>query len=47
MSCLDSLLGRSTGVSQALQLIVLIAFIAVDKPLVSCMLVLFFKSTLK
>ena len=38
MSCLDSLLGCSTGEFQALQLIVLAVFGAVDEPLASCML---------
>ena len=41
MSCLHSLLGYSTGEFQALQLIVLAAFGAVDKPLAPCMLVHF------
>ena len=47
MSCLDSLLGYFTEAFQALQLIVLAVFGAVDQPLASCMLVLFFKSSLK
>ena len=38
MSCLDSLIGYSTGEFQALQLIVLVVFGAVDWPLASCML---------
>ena len=41
VSCLDSLLGYSTGELQALQLIVLAAFGAMDEPLASCMLVHF------
>ena len=41
MSCLHSLLGYSTWEFQALQLIVLAAFGAVDSPLAPCMLVLF------
>ena len=39
MSCLHTLLGYSTGEFQALQLIVLVAFGAVDYPLAPCMLV--------
>ena len=41
MSCLDSLLGYSAGEFQALQLIVLVVFGALNKPLASCMLVHF------
>ena len=41
MSCLHSLLGFSQVEFQALQLIFLAAFSAVDKPLASCMLVHF------
>ena len=41
MSCLHSLLGYSTGEFQALQLIVLAAFGAVDLPRAPCMLVHF------
>ena len=44
MSCLHSLLGYSTGGVQALQLIVLAAFGALDLPLASCMLVHFFEN---
>ena len=43
MSCLDSLLGYSTGELQALQRMVHAAFGAVDQPLVSCMLAHFLK----
>ena len=43
MSCLDYLLGYSTGEFQALQLIVLVMFGAVDKQLASSMLVHFLK----
>ena len=39
--CLHSLLGYSTGDFQALQLVVLVVYGAVDKPLASCMLVHF------
>ena len=46
-SCLHSLLGDSTGEFEALQPIVLPAFGAVDLPLAPCMLVHFFKSSLK
>ena len=38
MSCLDSLLGYSTGDFQALQLIVLVVFGAVDCGLTTCIL---------
>ena len=41
MSCLHSLLGCSTGKFQALQLIVLAVFSAMDEPLASCILVHF------
>ena len=41
MSCLHSLLGYSTGEFQALQLIALVAFGAVDLSLAPCMLVHF------
>ena len=41
VSRLDSLLGYSTGELQALQLIVLAVFGAMDEPLASCMLVHF------
>ena len=41
MSCLHSLLEYPTGEFQALQLIVLAAFGAVDLPLASCMLIRF------
>ena len=41
MSCLDSLLGYSTGEFQTLQLIVIAMFDAVDQPLASCILVHF------
>ena len=41
MSCLHSLLGYSTGEFQDLQLIVLVVFSTVNKPLASCMLVHF------
>ena len=40
---LHSLLGYSTGVFQALQLVVIAAFSAVDEPLAPCMLVHFLK----
>ena len=43
MPCLDSPLGYSTGEFQALQLIVLVVFGAVDQPLASCMLVHLFE----
>ena len=45
MSGLHSLLGYSTGEFRAMQLIILMAFGAVDLPLASCMLVRFFKSS--
>ena len=41
MPCLDSLLGYAVGEFQALELIVLVVFGAVDKPLASCGLVQF------
>ena len=41
MSFLHSLLGYSTGESQASQLIVIATFGAMDSPTVSCMLVHF------
>ena len=47
MSCLHSLLGYSTGEFQALQLIVLAAFGAVDQPLAPCMLVHFLEIQFK
>ena len=44
MACLHSLLGYSTGVFQALPLIVLAMFGAVDLPIASCMLVHFLET---
>ena len=47
MSCLDSLQGYSTGEFQAVQLIVVAVFGAVDLRLASCMLVHFLEKSLK
>ena len=47
MSCVDHLLGYSTGEIQTILINVHVVFGAMDEPLASCMLVQFSKSRLK